>query len=120
MTGSVAVLDFITYLVTKIICIESNSSDPTRDTDLIETLRKRRRINGPIMNFFEDGRFFYSRSKFTKSTSFWLLRFFVIICNSFLEPCLLLFGRSRMIVGHHRLTDELFPAAAIFCSPYAL
>ena len=25
----------------------------------------------------------------------------------------LLFGRSRMIVGHHRLTDELFPAAAI-------
>ena len=33
---------------------------------------------------------------------------------------LLLFGRSRMIVGHHRLTDELFPAAAIFCSPYAL
>ena len=23
-----------------------------------------------------------------------------------------------MIVGHHRLTDELFPAAAIFCSPY--
>ena len=33
---------------------------------------------------------------------------------------LLLFGRSRIIVGHHCLTDELFPAAAIFCSPYAL
>ena len=30
---------------------------------------------------------------------------------------LLLFGRSRIIVGHHRITDELFPAAAIFCSP---
>ncbi len=28
---------------------------------------------------------------------------------------LLLFGRSRMIVGHHRFTDELFPAAAILC-----
>ena len=28
-------------------------------------------------------------------------------------------GRSRIIVSHHRLTDELFPAAAIFCSPYA-
>ena len=27
---------------------------------------------------------------------------------------LLLFGRSCVIVGHHRLTDELFPAAAIF------
>ena len=27
----------------------------------------------------------------------------------------LLFGRSRIIVSHHRLTDELFPAAAIFC-----
>ena len=25
-----------------------------------------------------------------------------------------------MLIGHHRLTDELFPAAAIFCSPYAL
>ena len=37
-----------------------------------------------------------------------------------LPVLLLLFGRSRMIVGHHRLTDELFPAAAIFCSPYAL
>ena len=33
---------------------------------------------------------------------------------------LLLFGRSCVIVGHHRLTDELFPTAAIFCSPYAL
>ena len=33
---------------------------------------------------------------------------------------ILLFGRSCVIVGHHRLTDELFPAAAIFCSPYAL
>ena len=33
---------------------------------------------------------------------------------------ILLFGRSRIIVSHHRLTDELFPAAAIFCSPYAL
>ena len=29
MTGSVAVLDFITYLVTKIICIKSNIGDPT-------------------------------------------------------------------------------------------
>ena len=29
MTGSVAVLDFITYLVTKIICINSNIGDPT-------------------------------------------------------------------------------------------
>ena len=32
MTGSVAVLDFITYLVTKIICIKSNNKiigDPT-------------------------------------------------------------------------------------------
>ena len=33
---------------------------------------------------------------------------------------ILLFGRSRMIVGHHRFTDELFPAAAIFGSPYAM
>ena len=55
MTGSVAVLDFITYLVTKIICINSNIGDPTC-----------RRIHGPIMIFFEEGRFFYSRSKFTK------------------------------------------------------
>ena len=29
VTGSVAVLDFITYLVTKIICIKSNIGDPT-------------------------------------------------------------------------------------------
>ena len=27
------------------------------------------------------------------------------------------FGRSCVIVGHHRLTDELFPAAAILGSP---
>ena len=35
-------------------------------------------------------------------------------------PDLLLFGRSCVIIGHHRLTDELFPAAAIFGSPYAI
>ena len=70
MTGSVAVLDFITYLVTKIICIKSNIGDPT---DLIERLRKCRRINGPIMIFFEDGRFFYSRSKFPKVHCFGFL-----------------------------------------------
>ena len=29
VTGSVAILDFITYLVTKIICIKSNIGDPT-------------------------------------------------------------------------------------------
>ena len=34
-----------------------------------------------------------------------------------MRDIILLFGRSSMIVGHHRLTDELFPAAAIFCSP---
>ena len=31
---------------------------------------------------------------------------------------LLLFGRSCVMVGHHRLTDELFPAPAIFSSPH--
>ena len=40
-----------------------------------------------------------------------------ILCG---DGDLLLFGRSRILVSHHRLTDELFPAAAIFCSPYAL
>ena len=33
---------------------------------------------------------------------------------------LLLFGRSCVIVSHHRLTDELFPAAAVFGWPYVL
>ena len=33
---------------------------------------------------------------------------------------LLLFSRSCLIVGHHRLTDEFFPATAVFGSPYAL
>ena len=44
-------------------------------------------------------------------------------CNPYFRQAVLtvlLFGRSRIIVGHHRLTDELFPAAAIFCSPNAL
>ena len=40
--------------------------------------------------------------------------------NSIPFIALLLFGRSCVIVGHHRLTDELFPAAAIFGSPYTL
>ena len=44
-------MDFITYLVTKIILIKSNS-------DLIERLRKYRPTNDTIMNFFEYGRFF--------------------------------------------------------------
>ena len=60
-------MDFITYLVTKIIFIKSNI-DHSRD--LIEKLSKCRRINDPIMNFFEDGRFFYSRSKFMKKFNF--------------------------------------------------
>ena len=41
---------------------------------------------------------------------------FLVYINDLEEGIPLLFGRSRMIVGHHRLTDELFPAAAIFCS----
>ena len=32
---------------------------------------------------------------------------------------LLLFGRSCVIVGHHRLTDELFPAAAVLKFTFA-
>ena len=57
MTGSVAVLDFITYLVTKIICIKSNIGDPTRD--LIKRLRKCRWINGPIRIFLKTGGFLF-------------------------------------------------------------
>ena len=37
---------------------------------MIERLRKCRRINDPIMNFFEDGRLFYSRSNLPKKYSF--------------------------------------------------
>ena len=59
MTGSVAVLDFITYLVTKIICI------------------KCRRINGPIMNFFEDGRFFLFEVKVYKKVQLFSFRDFL-------------------------------------------
>ena len=33
---------------------------------------------------------------------------------------LLLFGRSCLIVGHNRLTDDFLPATAVFGSPYAL
>ena len=40
--------------------------------------------------------------------------------SSLVDEVRLLFGRSCVIVGHHRLTDELFPAAAVFGSPYAL
>ena len=40
--------------------------------------------------------------------------------NAIQYNTILLFGRSCVIVGHHRLTDELFPLPAIFCSPYAL
>ena len=36
------------------------------------------------------------------------------------RPCLLLFGRSCSIVGHHHLTDDFLPATAVFGSPYAL
>ena len=45
---------------------------------------------------------------------------FAVCCERGQFRILLLFGRSRIIVSHHRLTDELFPAAAIVCSPYAL
>ena len=41
------------------------------------------KINDPIMNFLEDGHFFYSRSKFTKNTTFWFFKFLVIIYNSY-------------------------------------
>ena len=37
-----------------------------------------------------------------------------------LGDSLLLFGRSRIIVGHHRLTDGLFPAAAILLTPMVM
>ena len=36
-------------------------------------------------DFFEDGRFFYLRSKFTKNTTFWFLRFLVINFISFIK-----------------------------------
>ena len=37
--------------------------------------------------FFEDGRFFYLRSKFTKKyTTFWFLSFLVIIYNTIIVP----------------------------------
>ena len=73
MTGSVAVLDFITYLVTKIICIKSNIGDPTLEIFKIERLRKCRWINGPIMIFFEDGRFFIRGQSFQKVHCFGFL-----------------------------------------------
>ena len=54
MNGSVALLDFITYLVTKIILKKSNIGDPTR------------RVNDPIMNFFEDGHFLFDVKVYKK------------------------------------------------------
>ncbi len=84
VTGSVAVSDFITYLVTKIICIKSNIGDPTLEIFKIERLRKCRRINGPIRIFLKTGVFLF---EVKVSKKYIVLVFFVIICNSFLEPC---------------------------------
>ena len=42
----------------------------------MERLRKCMRTNDPIMNIFEDGRFFYSRLKFTKKCNFFVFEIF--------------------------------------------
>ena len=57
MTGPVALMDFITYLVTKIIFIKSNIGDPTLEI----WLKDYENVGGQMIrlwNFFEDGRFF--------------------------------------------------------------
>ena len=68
--------------VTKLFFIKSNIGDPTLEI----LLKNEANVDASMIRlgfFFEDGRFFYSRSKFTKKCNFFVFELILVIYNRY-------------------------------------
>ena len=68
--------------VTKLFFIKSNIGDPTLEI----LLKNEANVDGSMIRlcfFFEDGRFFYLRSKFTEKCNFFVFELILVIYNRY-------------------------------------